>query len=105
MHDCVHDVQDEDVAIKKTLRPDSSNVHQDMSREAYIMCSCKHPNIAIIYGLCLDPSTEMPMMLMKRYEHGSLKDTLEHAPTLLTLPIKMQLALDVARAMAYLHCR
>jgi serine/threonine protein kinase len=101
----VHDVQDEDVAIKKTQRYDSSNLQEDMNQEAYIMSSCKHPNIAIIYGLCLDPSTEMLMMVMKHYKHGSLKDTLEHNPTLLTLPIKMQLALDIARAMAYLHCR
>ena len=100
-----HDVKDEDVAIKKTQRPNSSNVQEDMRREAYIMSSCKHPNIAIIYGLCLDPSTEIPMMVMKYYNHGSLKDTLERNPTLLTLPIKMQLALDIARAMAYLHGR
>ncbi len=84
---------------------DVSKLQEDLTREAYIMSSCKHPSIAIIYGICLEPSTEMPMMVMKYYKHGSLKDVLENEPELLTLPIKVQLALDIARAMAYLHFR
>jgi serine/threonine protein kinase len=84
---------------------DELNIKEDLAREAYIMSSCKHPSIAIIYGLCLDPCTEMPMMIMKYYKHGSLKGILEKEPSRLTLPIKIQIAMDVARAVAYLHSR
>lgn len=34
---------------------DLKRVQEELAREAYIMHSCKHPNIAQIYGRCCGP--------------------------------------------------
>ncbi|GAX84276.1 hypothetical protein CEUSTIGMA_g11698.t1 [Chlamydomonas eustigma] len=98
--------QGQDVAVKKMEFATSSKAKEELSREAYIMSTCTHPHIAKCFGLSTEPSTGVPALVMKYYPRGTLLEVLQEAgPGELTTVLKLRMALNVARGMAYLHCR
>ena len=89
----------------------------DLLREAYIMSSCSHPNVAIVYGVALSETpwvvgggdgTGGHALVMRFYQRGSLADVLEEARLgvgPLSAEQRMRMVVDIARGMAYLHGR
>lgn len=48
-------LQGEAVAVKKCDSLGARHANEEFAREAYIMSSCRHPNIAEIFGRALQP--------------------------------------------------
>lgn len=97
---------EETVVVKKMERLgiDVATAQQELTREAYIMTSCRHPNIAQVFGLTREVGTGKPALVMRYYERGSLLDFLDDGPEL-SLALKVRMALDAAWGMEYLHSR
>ncbi|GAB4815801.1 hypothetical protein N2152v2_002847 [Parachlorella kessleri] len=104
------------VAVKvlsqaKAVTPTSSSVQQstleNLFKEIRIMSSLRHPNVTQYLGVCLDP----PCLLMEYCSRKSVDAILQAAhdnPLLarqLTWGRLLQMALDAAKGMLYLHSR
>ncbi|KAL4438701.1 hypothetical protein ABPG77_006305 [Micractinium sp. CCAP 211/92] len=85
----------------------SSPVLAAMEEEADLMLSLRHPNCCAIVGVVTTP----PCLVTEYLSRGSLTDVLrsaradEAAARALTWPLRLQMALDAAKGMAYLHGR
>eukprot|EP00891_Asterochloris_glomerata_P004591 jgi/Astpho2/4591/e_gw1.00067.503.1_t len=80
----------------------------ELHKEAGLMASLRHPNVVMFLGLCLDP----PCMVAEFCARGSLLDVLRRAKTnqvplllLLDWGRRLNIALDAAKGMLYLHTR
>ena len=92
----------EEVAIKKLLhRPGSTGAQAeaDFRAEAALMTKLTHPNVVRFMGVC--PS---PLCLVTEFcPRGNLFDLLHNVDLALPLQRRLQMALDAARGMAFLH--
>ena len=72
-----------------------------------MMAAMRHPNVVMYLGVCLDP----PLVLTEYCARGSLNDVLKrglHSPAFaaqLDWPKRLNMALDAAKGMNYLHRR
>ncbi len=67
-----------------------------LKEEARTMAALNHPNIVFLMGVCVDP-----LCLIMELLDTSLYHKLRQAP--LTWPQNLNIALDIARGMTYLH--
>src|SRR5215831_1386775 len=79
----------------KVLLPAVANDPERLARfgrEAHVLASLNHPNIAAIYGL--EDSTGVPALIMELVEGSTLPDRIAHGPVPLSeaLPIARQIA-------------
>jgi len=75
------------------------DVFTEFRREVYLMSCMVHQNIVQLKGLCISPFC----MLLEFCDKGSLYDYIHDEKELLTWPIKLKIAEDIARGMYYMH--
>ncbi|XP_063934656.1 uncharacterized protein LOC135146428 [Zophobas morio] len=92
-----------EVAIK-ILSPESSQGLAEFSREIQILGKCRHRNLVSLTGICKEDNK---LCLIYEYmPHGSLRDRLDcrHSTPPLEWNTRVQIALESARGLLYLHC-
>lgn len=91
---------DEDASL--TL---SNPVFSNLAKESNMMAALRHPNVVAFLGVCLEP----PCIITEYCARGSLTDVLRGAKaspakaSLLDWPRRLNMALDAAKGMLYLH--
>ncbi|KAK9715445.1 hypothetical protein RND81_06G165700 [Saponaria officinalis] len=90
------------VAIKKLKLVDDNQL-QDFINEVMLLCQINHRNIVKLLGGCLE--TESPLLVYEYVPNGTLAEHIcsSSKDVLCTWEMRLQIALDIANALAYLH--
>ncbi|KAM0002058.1 putative protein kinase RLK-Pelle-CrRLK1L-1 family [Helianthus debilis subsp. tardiflorus] len=91
------------VAIKRIFSRMDKQGKQGFIAELEILNNCKHPNIVSLRGFC-DEGEEM-ILVYEYVSNGSLADYFENVNNMtnLTWVQRIQICLDIARGLKYLH--
>ena len=88
------------VAVKQLLGQLDQDLMDEFQRETNVHARLRHPNIILLYGICIEPlKVAMVMEFMAR---GSLYDVLKN-PAELPWSLRLSMALDLASGLLYLH--
>jgi len=92
------------VAIKKAkvFTDDDEEFFTELSQEALIMSSLRHPNVLQFLGTASNPPEIV--IVMEYMSRGSLYRIIHDKAVDLPWPRVRSMALDIARGMNYLHC-
>ena len=87
-----------------TRDPASCRIVERFEQECQFLSGMRHPNIIQYLGICRDPESGLPVLLMELMDY-SLTSFLERPddPPSLSFHIQVNISLDVAQALAYLH--
>ncbi|CAM6016987.1 unnamed protein product [Sphagnum balticum] len=92
------------VAVKRTNKLDTSGAQQFLN-EVALLSQVNHRNLVRLHGCCLE--TEVPMLVYEYVPNGNLSEHLrgEKSSELghLTWPKRIQIAIETAEAITYLH--
>jgi len=93
-----------EVAVKM-LFTDNMNAKllSDLRKEVDLLCKLRHPNILLFMGACTEPVT--PCIVTEYLARGSLASILMDQTVEIEWGLTLQVAIDCARGMAYLHSR
>ncbi|KAL9354536.1 hypothetical protein Peur_052506 [Populus x canadensis] len=89
------------VAAVKRMNKVSEQVEQEFCREIELLARLHHRHLVALRGFCIKKNERFLM-----YEHmanGSLKDHLHSPGSPLSWQVRIQIAIDVANALEYLH--
>eukprot|EP01042_Synura_sphagnicola_P036372 gene36372-biopygen3618 len=90
-----------DVAIKKLLLEHlTDDARKEFEAEAQTMKKLRHPNIVQFLGYCISPR---PCIVMEYMRRGSLHQLLGNRQAEIPWDVRMWIALDMTRGLAYLH--
>ncbi|KAK9068983.1 hypothetical protein SSX86_013099 [Deinandra increscens subsp. villosa] len=91
------------VAIKRIFSRNDEQGEQGFISEIEMLSKCKHPNIVSLHGFC-DEGKQM-ILVYEYVSNGSLADYLENIDrmTSLTWAQRVQICLDIAHGLKYLH--
>lgn len=90
------------VAVKVLIRQDlTADVVREFETEVKIMSFLHHPNICMLLGACLEPTSRA--LVIELVELGSLWGVLRTRRNQLTDRVRAKFAADTARGMSYLH--
>ncbi|KAK9816863.1 hypothetical protein WJX72_006274 [[Myrmecia] bisecta] len=96
--------QGTDVAIKVFNGSElTKRILKDLNREAFIMSTLRHPNVVTFYGMVLQRHRQA--LVMQYCDQGSLYHVLHNDALALPWRRRLQMALNVAAGMEYLHSR
>ena len=73
-------------------------------KECKVMSALEHPNIVKFCGIYLPSPKSIPALVMELM-HQSLDDAINDKTTFLKYKIAFSILIDVAKGLAYLHCR
>ena len=95
------------VAVKKLLGSwfNDADMVARFREEIHLMSTLRHPNVLLFIGAVLDPSAGNMCLVTEFCEHGNLYDFLHDPNEKMTWKMRLVMATDTARAMAYLHRR
>jgi serine/threonine protein kinase len=79
-----------------------NKVQERFQQECQFLDSIRHPNIVLYLGMCPDPDTQQPALLMELLDE-SLTDMLDSLTSPLPYHIQVNVCHDVSLAIAYLH--
>jgi len=92
------------VAVKRTNKLDTSGAQQFLN-EVALLSQVNHRNLIHLHGCCL--ATEIPMFVYEYVPNGNLSEHLRGEKSSefghLTWPKRMQIAIETAKAIIYLH--
>ncbi|KAK9715503.1 hypothetical protein RND81_06G169100 [Saponaria officinalis] len=90
------------VAIKKLKLANDNQLH-DFINEVMLLSRINHRNVVKLLGCCLE--TEVPLLVCEYVPNGTLSEQIcsSSEDILFTWEMRLQIALDVANALAYLH--
>lgn len=93
-----------EVAVKM-LFTDNMNAKllSDLRKEVDLLCKLRHPNILLFMGACTEPVT--PCIVTEYLGRGSLASILMDQSMVIDWGLTLQVGIDCARGMAYLHSR
>ena len=74
-----------------------------LKQEMDVLASLRHPNLVMFLGVCCDPRTNVPTMILTELMTCSLYDVLETHKTILNLGEILDIASDVSIGLSYLH--
>lgn len=80
---------------------DTWDVAEIYLKECRLMSSLHHPNIVQFIGICLHPSSQLPILVMEMLKSQLHQLLLTHSA--IPLILKQSILSDVARGLAYLH--
>eukprot|EP01042_Synura_sphagnicola_P036592 gene36592-biopygen10918 len=90
-----------DVAVKELLLGQlTDDALREFEAEAQIMKELRHPNIVQFLGYCISPR---PCIVMEYMPRGSLHQLLRNRQAEILWDVRMRIALDITRGLAYLH--
>jgi len=91
------------VAIKQLLIPKMTERGlQSFKQEVTMMKKLRHPNVLLLYGICVEPNHYC--MVMKYMPNGSLYNLL-HSTKQFTWPQRWQVAIGIGKGMLQLHSK
>jgi tRNA A-37 threonylcarbamoyl transferase component Bud32 len=93
-----------EVAVKM-LFTDNMNAKllDDLRKEVDLLCKLRHPNILLFMGACTEPGS--PCIVTEFLARGSLASILMDHSVVIDWGLSLQIGIDTARGMAYLHSR
>jgi len=90
-----------DVAVNELLLGQlTDDALQEFEAEAQTMKELRHPNIVQFLGYCISPR---PCIVMEYMPRGSLHQLLRNRQAEILWDVRMRIALDITRGLAYLH--
>lgn len=93
-----------EVAIKMLFTDNmSAKLISDLRNEVELLCKLRHPNIVLFMGACTEPET--PCIVTEYLGRGSLANILLDESVDMDWGLRLQIGIDCARGMAYLHSR
>ncbi|KAI3729440.1 hypothetical protein L6452_18098 [Arctium lappa] len=93
-----------EVAVKRLYRHNYKRVQQFIN-EVEILAKLRHPNLVLLYG-CTSKQSHDLLLVYEYIPNGTVADHLhgpQANPSLLTWRIRMNIAIETASALAYLH--
>lgn len=89
----------------KMLFTDNMNAKllSDLRKEVDLLCKLRHPNILLFMGACTEPMS--PCIVTEFLGRGSLASILMDQSVVMDWGLTLQVGIDCARGMAYLHSR
>ena len=89
-------------ALFQFTTPGSISVIKKFERECRLLSAIKHPNIVQYLGMCQDPDSKLPVLLMELMDE-SLTHFLEQVHEPLPYHTEVNLCHDTTLALSYLH--
>jgi serine/threonine protein kinase len=94
--------QIDDVAVKELYSAKlSEEAERNFNREAEMMIGLRHPHIIQFYGICVEK--ERLWIVMEWAKNGSLYDVLRDKSRSLPWDLRLRMAEEAAKGLAYLH--
>lgn len=90
-----------DVAVKKIMEQDISDILLEFRKEIRIMMRLRHPNVLLFMGAVIEPPN---LCIVTQFlPRGSLYRILHKSDAKIDATLRLKMAIDVARGMCYLH--
>ena len=86
----------------ETRDPASQRIVQRFEQECQFLSEMTHPNVIQYLGTCRDPESGLPVLFMELMD-ASLTSFLERSDAPLPFHTQVNIACDIAQALAYLH--
>ncbi|EPQ28036.1 uncharacterized protein PFL1_04363 [Pseudozyma flocculosa PF-1] len=93
------------VAIKEVLPNNTYDVEKYFERECVLMKEARHPNITQYIGLTKSPGPDGRIYIISEFVGGNLRGYIADKKKPFPWRLRMSFAMDIARALAYLHAR